>query len=129
MAAVVLGIAARMDLIKRRPLFYALFAVSITASVQLVGVFLVFASLIIPALAAQGTRWPMLSAYGVGLAGYVMGLLVSAVADLPSGAAIVCALVVTAAAVVFARWCFACAPRWGCWSVLWAKDKGAARRR
>ena len=33
-------------------LFYLLFAVTITASVQLIGVFLVFASLILPALAA-----------------------------------------------------------------------------
>ena len=37
-------------------LFYALFALAITASVQLVGVYLVFASLIVPALATAGMR-------------------------------------------------------------------------
>lgn len=36
--------------------FYMLFAVMVTASVQLVGVYLVFASLIIPALATRGMR-------------------------------------------------------------------------
>src|SRR5579871_1991495 len=34
--------------------FYVLFALAVTASVQLVGVYLVFASLIMPALAARG---------------------------------------------------------------------------
>ena len=98
-SAVVLAVAARFDLRKRRGLFYALFAVSITASVQLVGVFLVFASLIIPALAAQGTKRPVLAGYGVGLAGYGLGLLVSTELDLPTGAAIVCTLAVTGAVV------------------------------
>ena len=36
--------------------FYVLFAVTVTASVQLVGVYLVFASLIMPALGAKGLR-------------------------------------------------------------------------
>jgi zinc/manganese transport system permease protein len=36
--------------------FYALFALSVTASVQLVGVYLVFASLIVPALATYRIR-------------------------------------------------------------------------
>ena len=102
-SAVVLAVAARFDLRKRRALFYALFAVSITASVQLVGVFLVFASLIIPALAAQGTKRPILAGYGVGLVGYVLGLLVSTALDLPTGAAIVCALAMTGAVVGIAR--------------------------
>ena len=37
-------------------LFYGLFALAITASVQLVGVYLVFASLIVPALATAGMQ-------------------------------------------------------------------------
>ena len=100
----VLAVAVRLDLTRRRLLFYAMFAVSITASVQLIGVFLVFASLIIPALAARGTRRSLLVGYGVGLAGYCLGLLASAMLDLPSGAAIVCALAGTAALVGTARW-------------------------
>jgi len=68
-----------------------LFALAITASVQLVGVYLVFASLIIPALATagmSGTR-RMIAAYAIGAAGYIAGLVLSAVLDLPSGAMIV----------------------------------------
>ena len=71
--------------------FYALFALAITASVQLVGVYLVFASLIVPALATAGMRGPMrmTAAYIIGAAGYGSGLVLSAILDLPSGALIV----------------------------------------
>lgn len=72
-------------------LFYGLFALAITASVQLVGVYLVFASLIVPALATVGMRGRgrLAMAYAIGAAGYVAGLVLSAVLDLPSGAMIV----------------------------------------
>jgi zinc/manganese transport system permease protein len=71
--------------------FYGAFALAITISVQLVGVYLVFASLIVPALASAGMRGPsrLVAAYGIGLVGYVAGLMFSAVFDLPSGALIV----------------------------------------
>ncbi len=71
--------------------FYGLFALAITVSVQLVGVYLVFASLIVPALATAGMRGraQLTTAYIIGLAGYVFGLALSAVFDLPSGAMIV----------------------------------------
>jgi zinc/manganese transport system permease protein len=78
------------DLRRRRGLFYAVFALTVTASVQLIGVFLVFASLIIPALAGG-----LGAAYAIGLAGYVVGLAASAVLDLPTGAAIVCGLAIS----------------------------------
>jgi zinc/manganese transport system permease protein len=78
--------------------FYGAFALAVTASVQLVGVYLVFSSLIIPALAtrrcAGPRRWAR--AYGVGVAGYALGLALSAVFDLPSGAVIVWTLAATA---------------------------------
>jgi zinc/manganese transport system permease protein len=91
--AIVLVLIAYGQLERRRPLFYAVFAVTVTASVQLVGVFLVFASLIIPALAARGAkRHGAVIGYGVGLAGYILGLLASALWDFPTGAAIVCGL-------------------------------------
>jgi zinc/manganese transport system permease protein len=72
-------------------LFYALFALAITVSVQLVGVYLVFASLIVPALATSAIsgRRQLMAAYGVGIAGYITGLALSAIFDLPSGAMIV----------------------------------------
>jgi len=74
--------------------FYALFALSVTASVQLVGIYLVFSSLIIPALASRRQPEPrrLWLAYGVGAGGYILGLVVSALSDLPSGPVIVWAL-------------------------------------
>ena len=71
--------------------FYGLFALAITASVQLVGVYLVFASLIVPALATVGMEGPrrLVTSYSIGVAGYVVGLVLSALLDLPSGAMIV----------------------------------------
>ena len=81
--------------------FYGAFALAVTASVQLVGVYLVFSSLIIPALATrrQGGWRRHAVAYGVGAVGYGVGLALSALFDLPSGAVIVwtlglCAVVV-----------------------------------
>jgi zinc/manganese transport system permease protein len=75
--------------------FYVLFALVVTQSVQLVGVYLVFASLIVPALAARRFRpsLRLVVGYGVGLAGYVAGLVVSSLFDLPTGAAIVVTLI------------------------------------
>jgi zinc/manganese transport system permease protein len=70
--------------------FYALFALAVTASVQLVGVYLVFASLIVPALATRTrTRNRMMTAFAIGGAGYVSGLMLSVWLDLPAGPAIV----------------------------------------
>jgi zinc/manganese transport system permease protein len=77
--------------------FYLLFAIVVTASVQLVGVYLVFASLIIPALATRKinqnnrTLW----GYACGAVAYLAGLLLSSVFDLPPGAVIVWTLAIT----------------------------------
>ncbi len=75
--------------------FYVLFALVVTQSVQLVGIYLVFASLIVPALAARrfSENWQLPVAYIVGIIGYVAGLLASSAFDLPTGAMIVVALV------------------------------------
>lgn len=98
LSVVVLAIYAFGDLARRRILFYAVFAVTVTASVQLIGVLLVFASLIVPALAARIARpgRPLVFGYVFGLIGYVIGLLASAGLDFPTGAAIVCALALMA---------------------------------
>ncbi len=71
--------------------FYALFAVAVTASVQVVGVYLVFSSLIVPALATRAWHGGRRLAAGwlLGAAGYAVGLALSALFDLPSGAVIV----------------------------------------
>src|SRR5438132_3601160 len=78
--------------------FYGAFALAITASVQLVGVYLVFSSLIMPALATRVHRGARRTAigYGLGAAGYALGLALSALFDLPSGAVIVCTLAICA---------------------------------
>ena len=86
--------------------FYTVFALAVTASVQLVGVLLVFASLIAPALAmrrrAGGRR--LAASWSLGALGYGLGLILSAWFDLPAGAAIVCCLsVLSVAALVAAR--------------------------
>lgn len=70
--------------------FYLVFALSVTASVQLVGVYLVFASLIVPALAVRRIEKGALpAAYLVGVMGYGVGLAASALLDLPSGPVVV----------------------------------------
>lgn len=84
--------------------FYGVFAVAVTASVQLVGVYLVFSSLIIPALATRGLPSGMrrnLIAYAIGALGYALGLALSALLDLPSGAMIVWTLAACALAAAF----------------------------
>jgi zinc/manganese transport system permease protein len=80
---------------RTRAAFYLLFACAVTVSVQLVGMYLVFASLIIPALATRRM------AVGIALcvAGYALGLALSVVTDLPAGPLIVCTLATLAIAV------------------------------
>jgi len=74
--------------------FYVLFALVVTQSVQLVGIYLVFASLIVPALAAKRypEKWRLAVGYGTGILGYLMGLVASFLYDLPTGAVVVVAL-------------------------------------
>ena len=80
---------------------YLVFALAVTVSVQLVGVYLVFASLIVPSLGvrnyAERRRLPL--AYLIGLGGYAIGLVLSTLFDLPSGALIVWCLALLAIAV------------------------------
>jgi zinc/manganese transport system permease protein len=78
--------------------FYLVFALAITASVQLVGVYLVFASLILPALAARGlpARPGLLAGWTTGALSYAGGLLASARFDWPAGPAVVIALAASA---------------------------------
>ena len=74
--------------------FYALFGCAVTVSVQLVGLYLVFATLVVPALSTYYTKGRRhLKAYAVGVLGYAAGLLASLWLDLPSGSMIVCAIV------------------------------------
>lgn len=75
--------------------FYLLFAITVTGSVQLVGVLLVFASLVIPALVVQQleNRRALVWAYGHAALAYLAGFIISTLFDLPTGPTIVWMLV------------------------------------
>ena len=83
--------------------FYGIFAFAVTVSVQLVGIYMVFACLIVPALATRrierrGLR--IASGYAVGIVGCLIGLILTLRADLPAGAVMV--ICMAAVALVFA---------------------------
>jgi len=87
--------------------FYALFAFAVTASVQLVGIYLVFACLIIPAISTRhierrGMR--IGCGYGVGIVGCLAGLIFSVTGDLPAGAVIVWSLTISALIFAWLVW-------------------------
>ena len=70
--------------------FYLLFACVVTLSVQLVGVYLVFATLIVPPLATRRiVRGRLARAWVIGVAGYASGIALSAAFDIPTGPLIV----------------------------------------
>ena len=93
-------------------LFYALFGLVVTSFVRIAGVLLIFSYLIVPAvcavLLARTMRIRMLIGCIIALIGGVGGMIASFYADLPSGAAIVCALgallILAAFAAAFLRW-------------------------
>jgi zinc/manganese transport system permease protein len=81
---------------------YVLFGCAVTVSVQLVGLYLVFTTLVVPALATYYTKSRRrLKAYAVGVLGYAAGLLASLWLDLPSGSMIVCAMIAAAVLVAY----------------------------
>lgn len=88
------------------PAFYFLFALTVMASVQMVGVYLVFASLILPALASHGMpeRSGLALGYGIGATGYAMGLWLSVPLDMPAGPLIVCVLAALAMLAALLRY-------------------------
>jgi zinc/manganese transport system permease protein len=76
-------------------LFYASFGLVVTSSVRIAGVLLVFAYLVVPALAATLPGGPvfrrLLVGWTFGVAVSVLGIAASAALDLPTGATVVCA--------------------------------------
>ena len=77
-------------------LFYPIFAVLVTMSVKLSGVYLVFSTLIMPALAVSALEgiktW--LAGYLLGITGIAGGLVLSSLFDFPGGASIVLAMAI-----------------------------------
>lgn len=88
-------------------LFYVLFGLVITVSVEIAGVLMVFAYLVAPAIIALASSqdWGrrMGIAWLIGLSASAMGLLASYRWDLPSGPAIVCALGIFLVLFAFVR--------------------------
>lgn len=78
--------------------FYPVFAACVTLSVQMVGVYLVFASLILPAMASSGLagRKGLLTGYAAASAAVAGGLVLSVLTDLPSGPVVVCSYALAA---------------------------------
>jgi zinc/manganese transport system permease protein len=87
--AVWFGLGARIG----RTGFYLLFACAVTIAVQLVGLYLVFATLIIPALATRLlARARLAVGYALAALSYAAGLGLSLLTDLPAGPLIVCTM-------------------------------------
>lgn len=88
--------------LNRDAVFYPTFAILVSLSVPVLGLYLVFAVLIAPTLGASRlrqaghprARW---AAYAIGVIGLLTGLAGSYLLDTPSGPAIVLALIATAA--------------------------------
>ncbi|WP_062259994.1 metal ABC transporter permease [Endozoicomonas arenosclerae] len=94
--AFLLGVFFKPEILTGR-LFYPAFALMVTLSVKMVGVYLVFSALIMPALAInqRSGKKALGLGYLAGLAGLVIGLLLSSLYDLPGGATIVVSLAIT----------------------------------
>ena len=74
--------------------FYPLFAIMITFSVQLAGVYMVFSSLIMPAIAVSELTGKRALIWGsmLGVSSIAAGLILSALFDTPGGASIIVTL-------------------------------------
>ena len=74
-------------------LFYMTFGFVVTSSVRIAGVFLVFSFLIIPATAAllfvRGVKNRLLFGWAFGVVGSLLGMIISVLLDIPTGATIV----------------------------------------
>jgi zinc/manganese transport system permease protein len=88
-------------------LFYAMFGVVVTLSVDIAGVLLVFSYLIFPAVAAMlfasSMRLRLAIGWTMGAVVTAAGVLLSIELDLPTSAAIVCAFAAASLLLAFAR--------------------------
>lgn len=83
--------------------FYLLFALLITSSVQLVGVYVVFASLILPALAAVKSNHPHKVAWLCGIVSVGGGIIIVMLSDIPAGPVIVVSYVLVSGVFAFGK--------------------------
>ena len=69
--------------------FYLLFGTAITSSVQLVGIYVVFASLILPALGSVGASARTAAAWTIGAVSVLAGITAATLLDAPAGPVLV----------------------------------------
>lgn len=87
---------------KRTQFFYLAFALVIPFSVKLAGIYLVFASLVLPALATiKMKRRRIIAGLGLSALSLLAGLMFSYMADVPAGPAIVLSLIFLSAAFFY----------------------------
>jgi zinc/manganese transport system permease protein len=84
--------------------FYLVFAAAITSSVQLVGVYVVFASLILPALAAEDYSRKQCVAWLCGAIAVTGGIAFSISTDLATGPVLVCSYILCSVLIVGVGW-------------------------
>lgn len=95
--AIILVLWFALPKIKNGMWFYVLFACAITSSVQLVGVYVVFASLILPALATNRIS----CAWMCGVISVLLGIGIAMFTDSPAGPVLVCSYVLVTILVKF----------------------------
>ncbi len=89
-------------------MFYVTFGLVVTSSVKIAGVLLVFSFLIIPAVAAllffKSTKIRLIFGWTFGIIGSVLGMLISLLIDIPTGASIVIAFTAMLVISAILKW-------------------------
>ncbi len=93
----------RRDLMERDTFFYPAFAVLVSFSVPLLGLYLVFVCLIAPALWIERSGKPLLSSLTAGLV-FVLGVVLSYWFDWPTGTTVGLALIATGLPLLGQAW-------------------------
>jgi zinc/manganese transport system permease protein len=76
--------------------FYITFAIAITSSVQLVGIYVVFVSLIIPAIVARNQKRELLISYLCGIIAVFVGIILAVIFDYSAGPILVVSYILIA---------------------------------
>ena len=86
--------------------FYVLFTLAITTCIPIAGVYLIFASLILPGLAAEKTSNPTLAAVLIGVVSTVLGVGIGMLLDLPNGPCLVVSYILITTLVMLQQFKF-----------------------
>jgi zinc/manganese transport system permease protein len=104
-AALMLLVYTRMGGFWKELFFFSALAVTVTSSVQIAGVLVVFALLVAPAYAAVTQTWlsPLPFAWIFGAASVIVALYLSYRFDLPTGYTIIFTVVLSAMVLIFSK--------------------------